>query len=867
MRQRFDQTIQYRVSPHAAMVLVSILLVGAAIAELAFIPANVLVPIIYPAVVAACLWTRNIRILWGTVLLSVLMSLFLQQFAMRGPMVNAEQLALVNRLTAIATTFVVALFVDRGIRTHVFAENQMFVLEGQYSDLEKLHAEVGQREEEIVRQNEELQSQTEELERQTEELRVTNEELSTWEKRLEQLLELSRTLTATTERHEVFTRICESLGTLIETHSASLMLREGDELKIHCHHGMGPDGPQSRSIPYAGSFSGQIMLLGQTGYVEDIRLRPDLRIPQPLHGAEFRAVLATPLRVDGRIVGTIEAYFPTPRAWSVGEVSLIESLAIQAGKSIQEAEYLETIQYERSRFEAALRTVPVGMAVADDPHGAKVRINGAAAAIFEIPSDENVSLTSPMGARLASRVYLGETAVSSQQLPLSRALRGEEVHGIELEFRTLRGQRISLLNSAAPILNDDGKVVGAAAAFVNITPQKMLERELDMRRREAEEASLRKTRFLAAVSHDIRTPANAINIMAEVIRRLAGDPARSNDIVEMAARLQANIHVLMELVGDMLDIARFDTGKMDVTITEFSLADLIEQEVNQVRPLAREKSLDLIVEPLAHSIWLRTDRVKVGRVLGNLLGNAIKFTDRGTITIRARVDTIEGRGLMMEVQDTGIGISSDHVEWIFDEFSQLQNPARDRSAGSGLGLAICRRIVELLGGTISVRSQIAQGSTFVVTLPESVVVMRTDIMPAVIAEADPTVRLTGPLGLRILMIEDHNVTRDGASRILREEGAQVTEAPDGKTGLKLLQEGAFDVVLLDMMLPDLDGREILRTLQRERPPLLRGVLVLTGDLTATRLKEVKSLGADGLIAKPIELPKLLQVLRSFRLPD
>jgi CheY-like chemotaxis protein len=285
---------------------------------------------------------------------------------------------------------------------------------------------------------------------------------------------------------------------------------------------------------------------------------------------------------------------------------------------------------------------------------------------------------------------------------------------------------------------------------------------------------------------------------------------------------------------------------------------LIEQEMNQVRPLVQDKSLELAIEPMTRGIWLRTDRVKLGRVLGNLLGNAIKFTERGAIKIRTNVDQHDGRRLTLEVEDTGIGISAEHLEWIFDEFAQLQNPARDRSAGSGLGLAICKRIVELLGGTIAVKSHLGQGSTFAVTLPASVVVLRTEILSSGISENE-SVQKSDPLSLRILVVEDHNVTRDGTSRILREEGAIVTEARDGKTGLELLRNSAFDIVL-----PDLDGREILRNLQQKRPATLQGTLVLTGDLTEERLQEVRSLGADGIIPKPVELPKLLQVLRSFR---
>jgi CheY-like chemotaxis protein len=162
-----------------------------------------------------------------------------------------------------------------------------------------------------------------------------------------------------------------------------------------------------------------------------------------------------------------------------------------------------------------------------------------------------------------------------------------------------------------------------------------------------------------------------------------------------------------------------------------------------------------------------------------------------------------------------------------------------------------------------VESDFGKGSRFLVELPASAVVLRTDIAAGAVAESVSISHSHPRLELEILLVEDHTATRDGASRLLREEGATVTEAPDGKTALDLLHNTSFDIVLLDMMLPDFDGREILRMLQDHRPASLRGILVLTGDLTEARVTEIRSLGADGLIGKPIDLPKLLNTLRSF----
>src|SRR5438128_10206596 len=281
-----------------------------------------------------------------------------------------------------------------------------------------------------------------------------------------------------------------------------------------------------------------------------------------------------------------------------------------------------------------------------------------------------------------------------------------------------------LLSSAAPIYDGRGRIVGAVWAFADITELKNLQRELEIRRREAEEASVRKTRFLAAVSHDIRTPANAISLMAELIHRTASNPSMMGQIPEMAGELQSSARTLVELVSDVLDVARFDSGKIELQEGEFSLGALFNDEGRQLSPMAREKHLRFQIEPPEPPIWLRTDRVKLGRVIANLLGNAIKFTSRGEVSLGA-ARTSDG-GVRVSVSDTGVGIGPEHRARIFDEFYQLRNPERDRNKGTGLGLAISKRLVDAMGGTIDVDSTSEKGSTFVVTLPASAVISKRE---------------------------------------------------------------------------------------------------------------------------------------------
>jgi signal transduction histidine kinase len=245
--------------------------------------------------------------------------------------------------------------------------------------------------------------------------------------------------------------------------------------------------------------------------------------------------------------------------------------------------------------------------------------------------------------------------------------------------------------------------------------QKELQRELDARRREAEEASVRKTRFLAAVSHDIRTPANAISLLAELIRRTASNPAMASEVPELAQELHGSAMALVNLLGDVLDVARFESGKIEILETDFSLGDLLAEEHRRMQPLAKQKGLGMEYVAPTEPLHVRADRIKLSRVVGNLLGNAIKFTEHGGIVLEASRDA-EGWA-EIRVTDTGVGIAPEHLRNIFDEFFQLRNPERDRNKGTGLGLTICKRLVDAMGGRLGVQSLPGKGSTFTVTLP------------------------------------------------------------------------------------------------------------------------------------------------------
>ncbi|HET6883169.1 MAG TPA: GAF domain-containing protein, partial [Pirellulales bacterium] len=442
----------------------------------ALAPKNVQFVTFYVVPIVALIWSRDRRLLWVFTLAAVVANAAVWQWGRAAAPPEAAWAAGVHRLLAGAGVVVAAALVQLQMASVQLADRRRESLRKQYAELQALNEQISQREEEIVRQNEELQSQSEELERQSEELRISNEELAGWEKRLEQLLELSRSLTAELSREEMLDKICESLALLSEGRPALIFERVADELSVICHHGFGPDGPRPSSLPLQQTFSGLVMSVGQTAYVEDVQQRPELRLPDAPEGGAFRSVLAAPLLVRGRCIGTIEVLSTQPRIWEQAEISMIESLAAQASVSLQGAELVDEIRRERRRFEAAFRTVPFGMAITDDPEGRDVRINPAAAALLNVAQSDNISPHGPLGERLSRYMFQHDEPLGIEQHPLLRAARGEEIVQEEIELLLPQRQHVTLLTSAAPVYDSSGKIVGAVCAFADVTVQKALQR-------------------------------------------------------------------------------------------------------------------------------------------------------------------------------------------------------------------------------------------------------------------------------------------------------------------------------------------------------------------------------------------------------
>ncbi len=375
--------------------------------------------------------------------------------------------------------------------------------------------------------------------------------------------------------------------------------------------------------------------------------------------------------------------------------------------------------------------------------------------------------------------------------------------------------------------------------------------EVDARRaRDAAETATRaKSRFMAVVSHEVRAPLNGILGMLQMLAALPLDPSQRRylSIAEESGR------TLRSLIDGILDFERLQAQGETLDMRPFDLAGLLTGVVEQLQAPAAAKGIALTLDlPPDLPGTVCSDPARLGRVLLNLAGNAIKFTQRGGVRLTARVEGSAPAQLTVMVVDTGIGIATDKLEAIFEEFVQADDSIAARFGGTGLGLAICRRIAELMGGSLTVDSIIGVGSTFRLAVP----VTLADV-PAVPASAPPA----GPqAALSVLVIDDDAVNRAVAEGLLGTLGHRAALADDAEAGIAAAATGRFDAVLMDLHMPGLDGLAAARRIRALEGGGALRLLAMTADATSDSARRARAAGFDGLLTKPLDLAVLSQAL-------
>lgn len=376
--------------------------------------------------------------------------------------------------------------------------------------------------------------------------------------------------------------------------------------------------------------------------------------------------------------------------------------------------------------------------------------------------------------------------------------------------------------------------------------------ELEMQKKQLSEANQLKTNFLSNMSHELRTPLNSVIALSGVLSRRLDKMIPSEELSYLEV-IERNGRHLLTLINDILDISRIEAGREEIEITRFDVNQLVAEIISTIQPQTKQKDLELVQTVITPDLYITSDANKCRHILQNLIANAVKFTEKGKVEVLSQQN---GTNIEILVTDTGIGISESNQPHIFDEFRQADSSTSRKFGGTGLGLAIAKKYANLLGGTISVKSTTGVGSEFLLALPMLFAAENKIVEVGNVNGFNHTIKqvpskpVLASAVKTILLVEDSEPAVIQIKDILDESGYQILVAHDGAEALRITSHTIPDAMILDLMMPGIDGFEVLQTLREAEPTAYIPVLILTAKhITAEELKFLKRNNIHQLIQK------------------
>ena len=604
--------------------------------------------------------------------------------------------------------------------------------------------------------------------------------------------------------------------------------------------------------PSVGS-CGTAAYLGRRVTVDDIQSSPLWDGYKALAAeAGLAACWSEPIRSsDGTVVGTFAIYHREVSTPNKEDIAFIEAAAQLAAFAIDRRRAEEELAASEARArrlaEQALETsrnlanffdVSADLLCIRDLKGRFVQVNRAWETVLGYP------VAALEGASFLPLLHPDDVEITRANM--AKADVDGEVNGFVNRYRRADGSYCQLEWRARRC----GDLVFGVAR--DVTERLRIQAEMAEARDAAEAANKAKNDFLANMSHEIRTPLNGVVALAAAL----GETPLTAKQAEMVAMIGRSGETLERLVSDILDVSKIEAGQMRIEPQAFDLGALLDGLLDVTRLRAKDKGVAVRLErgPTATGGFVG-DSVRISQVISNLLSNAVKFTDEGEVTVRVDVqEADEGQAprLCVEVEDTGVGFDADKADMIFQRFSQADGTITRRFGGSGLGLSISKSLVEMMGGEITARSSPGEGSLFRVVLPLS----RTQLDRGGDIQ---TPRSAAPSeGLKVLLAEDHPINQRVVQLILEPCGADVTVVENGAQAMEAMASDVFDVVLMDMQMPVMDGLAATRAIRaREGEGRRTPIIMLSANAMASHRQEALSAGADLHLAKPVSVGALL----------
>jgi PAS domain S-box-containing protein len=597
---------------------------------------------------------------------------------------------------------------------------------------------------------------------------------------------------------------------------------------------------------------------------EGIDYAPEYRIIHPDNSLHWVTSRGKVLRDESGIAVRLSGITMDITERKQAEIALAES-----EKRLRSAE-----EKYRSIFENAVTGI-----FQSTPAGRYQSVNPAMAKILGYASAKDLIATMT---NIATQLYVNP--VQRQEF-ISYMTANGSVSEFEAQVYRKDGSIIWISTSAVVVKDATDNLLYYEGTVEDITHRKQAEETLRKNKEAAEEANRAKSQFLANMSHELRTPLNAIIGYSEMLQEDAEDLGYEDLTPDLEKIRGAGKH-LLALINDILDISKIEAGKMELYLESFDVAQVISDVEHTIQPLLDKNHNALKVECCSNIGDMHADLTKLRQSLLNLLSNAAKFTEHGTITLTVRKDeSIEELDrnqhcdfMLFQVADTGIGMSLEQLDKVFQAFTQADASTTRKYGGTGLGLAITRHFCRMMGGDISVKSTLGQGSTFTIRLPMRVplakerVAAEAPVLPSFAANTIPltsgkslgrSTTSTGSQLATILIIDDDASVRDLMTRYLSREGFHVETAASGDEGLRLARQLRPDAITLDVLLPNINGWQVLSVLKAD--PELADVPIVVMSIIDDKNTGFR-LGATDYLTKPIDYKRLTRLLNHYRPP-